>query len=186
MQNSALPTSSKRRRLTSKVWNDFERVEVDGKHRAICNHCHKCFSGLGTSGTTHLRNHLSRCSTTQSGELSKRRRSASKVWNDFKKIEVGGKRRALCAHCGKDFPGSSKSGTTHLKNHLSRCSAKKNGESYKNMISSSEIGDLKNPTVINGNSVFDEERSDRIQVLDPVFREALVCGKDSLDNPIRM
>lgn len=28
---SALPTSSKRRRLVSEVWNDFNKVEVGGK-----------------------------------------------------------------------------------------------------------------------------------------------------------
>ena len=53
--NSALPTSSKRRRLVSEVWNDFKRVEVDGEHRAICNHCLKHFSGSSKSGTTHLK-----------------------------------------------------------------------------------------------------------------------------------
>ena len=117
MQNSALPTSSKQRRLKSEVWNDFKRVEVNGKHQAICNHCRKFFSGSSKSGTTHLKNHLSRCSAIQSGESSKRR-SASKVWNDFERIEVDGKRLALCTHCHKHFPGSSKSGTTHLKNHF--------------------------------------------------------------------
>ena len=43
--NSALPTSSKRRRLVSAVRNDFKTVEVDGEHRAICNHCLKNFQG---------------------------------------------------------------------------------------------------------------------------------------------
>ena len=131
MQNSALPTSSKQRRLKSEVWNDFKRVEVDGKHQAICNHCGKFFTGSSKSGTTHLKNHLSRCSAIQSGESSKRRRSASKVWNDFERIEVDGEHRAICNHCLKHFSGSSKSGTTHLKNHLSRCSAIQSGESSK-------------------------------------------------------
>lgn len=90
---------------------------------------------------------------------SKRRRLVSEVWNDFNKVEVGGKVRAICKHCCKDFSGSSKSGTTHLKNHLLRCSAIKSGESCKEMVSPSKTGDFKNPTVIDGNSVFDEERS---------------------------
>jgi hypothetical protein len=89
----------------------------------------------------------------------KRRRLVSKVWNDFNRREVDGEYRAICKHCDKDFSGSSKSGTTHLRNHLSRCSAIKKGESYKEIISSNETDDLRNQTVINGNPVFDEERS---------------------------
>ena len=48
---SALPTSSKRRRLVSKVWNDFKRVEVDGECWALCTHCRKHFSGSSKTGT---------------------------------------------------------------------------------------------------------------------------------------
>ena len=90
---------------------------------------------------------------------SKRRRLKSKVWNDFNRIPVDGGHRAICKHCGKDCPGSSKSGTTHLNNHLLRCPARKSGESYKEIISFNETDDLNNQTVINGNPVFDEERS---------------------------
>ncbi|XP_030940016.1 zinc finger BED domain-containing protein RICESLEEPER 1-like [Quercus lobata] len=100
---------------------------------------------------------------------SKRRRLVSEVWNDFNKVEVGGKFRAICKHCCKDFSGSSKSGTTHLKNHLLRCSAIKSGESCKEMISPSKTGDFKNPTVIDGNSVFDEERS-RLDVVRMIIK----------------
>lgn len=37
-----------------------------------------------------------------------------------------GKVRAICKHCKKAFDGSSKKGTTHLKNHLERCRVKRN------------------------------------------------------------
>ncbi|KAK9995820.1 hypothetical protein SO802_020506 [Lithocarpus litseifolius] len=178
--NSALPASSKRRRLVSEVWNDFKRVEVDGEHRAICNHCLKDFSGSSKSGTTHLKNHLSRCSAIQSGESSKRRRLVSKVWNDFERVEDNGERRALCKHCRKHFSGSSKSGTTHLKNHLSRCSAIKSPTLWRMAIPKSTS---------TSNSAFSIETTTVNPILngcDPDILEALVCRKEWLKNPIRM
>uniref|UniRef100_A0A7N2MTB6 BED-type domain-containing protein n=1 Tax=Quercus lobata TaxID=97700 RepID=A0A7N2MTB6_QUELO len=90
---------------------------------------------------------------------SKQRRLTSKIWNDFDRVETDGEHRAICKHCQRDFSGSSKSGTTHLKNHLKRCSAIKSEESCKEMISPSQTGDLKYPIVIDRNSVFDEEKS---------------------------
>ncbi|MBA0760100.1 hypothetical protein Gotri_022880 [Gossypium trilobum] len=56
---------------------------------------------------------------------TKRRKFSSKVWLDFDMFEVNGKQVAKCKHCNKDFTWSSKSGTTHLKNHLERCQSKK-------------------------------------------------------------
>ncbi|XP_031277061.1 zinc finger BED domain-containing protein RICESLEEPER 1-like [Pistacia vera] len=58
---------------------------------------------------------------------AKRRKLKSKVWEDFKKYEgINGKEWAKCKHCKKDFVGSSKSGTTHLRNHLKSCPGIKN------------------------------------------------------------
>ena len=178
--NSALPTSSKRRRLVSAVWNDFERVEVHGEHRAICNHCLKHFSGSSKSGTTHLKNHLSRCSAIQSGESSKRRRLVSKVWNDFERVEVDGERRALCKGCRKHFSGSSKSGTTHLKNHLQRCSALKSSTLWKMAIP------MSTSTLNSAFSIETTTINPILNGLDPNIVEALVFGKEWLDNPMRM
>ncbi|XP_031384245.1 zinc finger BED domain-containing protein RICESLEEPER 2-like [Punica granatum] len=48
-------------RLKSVVWNDFDRVKKGDNLMAICKHCKKRMSGSGTSGTSHLRNHLMRC-----------------------------------------------------------------------------------------------------------------------------
>ena len=90
---------------------------------------------------------------------SKRRRLTSKIWKDFDRVETDGKHRAICKHCQKDFSGSSQSGTTHLNNHLKRCPAIKSEESRKDLKSPSQTGDLKNPIVIDRNSVFDEEKS---------------------------
>ncbi|KAF5478514.1 hypothetical protein F2P56_005066 [Juglans regia] len=51
----------KPKRLTSVVWNHFERVGKAESCYAICIHCNKKLSGSSNSGTTHLRNHLMRC-----------------------------------------------------------------------------------------------------------------------------
>lgn len=111
---------------------------------------------------------------------SKRRRLVSEVWNDFKRVEVDGECRALCTHCHKHFSGSSKSGTTHLKNHLSRCSAIKSPTLWRMAIPK--------PTSTS-NSAFSIETMAINPILngcDPDIVEALVCGKEWLENPIRM
>lgn len=50
------------------------------------------------------------------------RRLRSLVWNDFtKKQKADGNYEAICNHCGKKFTANSRSGTTHLRNHLNFC-----------------------------------------------------------------
>jgi BED zinc finger len=47
------------RKLRSKVWNDFEKVDLlDGSYNAKCKHCKTTMSEGGTSGTSHLKYHL--------------------------------------------------------------------------------------------------------------------------------
>ncbi|KAL2326846.1 hypothetical protein Fmac_020273 [Flemingia macrophylla] len=53
--------TKKPKRLTSVVWNHFERVRKADICYAVCVHCNKRLSGSSNSGTTHLRNHLMRC-----------------------------------------------------------------------------------------------------------------------------
>jgi len=50
-----------KRKLTSVVWNDFEKVRVDGVWKAKCNHCNKKLSATSRNGTTHLKTHLKTC-----------------------------------------------------------------------------------------------------------------------------
>ena len=89
--------------------------------------------------------------TSASPNSSKRRKSTSDVRNHFiKETDRNGKVWVKCKHCRKRFSGSSYDGTTHLKNHLNSSKCKR---------SQKETGGLKNPTVTNGNFVFDEERS---------------------------
>ncbi|CAN6558346.1 unnamed protein product [Malus baccata var. baccata] len=54
-------SAKKPKRLTSIVWNHFERVRKAEICYAVCVHCNKKLSGSSNSGTTHLRNHLMRC-----------------------------------------------------------------------------------------------------------------------------
>lgn len=82
---------------------------------------------------------------------SKKRKLTSDVWNHFiKETDENGKVWAKCKHCRKRFSGLSKDGTTNLKIHLNSSKCKR---------SQKETGGLENPTVTNGNFVFDEERS---------------------------
>ncbi|XP_020401589.1 zinc finger BED domain-containing protein RICESLEEPER 1 [Zea mays] len=55
------PTSSKRKRKTSMVWEHFTTEDSEGCTRACCNHCKRIFaysSGLKMSGTSHLKRHI--------------------------------------------------------------------------------------------------------------------------------
>lgn len=55
-------------------------------------------------------------------EPASRRRLRSLVWNDFTKERTpDGNYVAICNHCKKQLSASSRSGTTHLKNHLATC-----------------------------------------------------------------
>ncbi|XP_044465418.1 zinc finger BED domain-containing protein RICESLEEPER 3-like [Mangifera indica] len=54
--------------------------------------------------------------------MNKKRKLRSDVWNHFTKYENKDKEvKAQCHYCKKNFDGSSKNGTTHLKNHLKSC-----------------------------------------------------------------
>lgn len=58
---------TKRRKLVSRVWEDFAKVkDGDGNERAACNHCKKSFVG-SSKRTTHLKNH-SKCCRGKIGE----------------------------------------------------------------------------------------------------------------------
>ncbi|XP_022749311.1 zinc finger BED domain-containing protein RICESLEEPER 1-like isoform X2 [Durio zibethinus] len=61
MEVATESATKKPKRLTSVVWNHFERVRKADICYAVCVHCNKKLSGSSNSGTTHLRNHLIRC-----------------------------------------------------------------------------------------------------------------------------
>uniref|UniRef100_A0A1J3CYH8 Zinc finger BED domain-containing protein RICESLEEPER 1 n=1 Tax=Noccaea caerulescens TaxID=107243 RepID=A0A1J3CYH8_NOCCA len=60
----------KSKRLTSVVWNYFERVRKADMCYAVCIQCNKKLSGSSNSGTTHLRNHLMRCLKRTNHDMS--------------------------------------------------------------------------------------------------------------------
>ena len=52
---------SRKRKLTSVVWNGFEKVIVDGQSYAICKHCNSRLKAESKNETKHLHVHLDRC-----------------------------------------------------------------------------------------------------------------------------
>ncbi|KAK6934128.1 Zinc finger, BED-type [Dillenia turbinata] len=60
----------KPKRLTSVVWNHFERVKKNDNCYAVCIHCTKKLTRSSNSGTTHLWNHLMRCLRRSNFDIS--------------------------------------------------------------------------------------------------------------------
>ena len=52
---------SKRRKLTSVVWNDFDKIIEDGQDYAICKHYKGKLKADSKNGTKHLHVHIDRC-----------------------------------------------------------------------------------------------------------------------------
>lgn len=38
-ETNAVPSSSKKRKSISEVWNDFDKVIIDEKDKAVCKYC---------------------------------------------------------------------------------------------------------------------------------------------------
>ncbi|KAL6337536.1 hypothetical protein AAG906_037129 [Vitis piasezkii] len=51
---------SKKRKLTSIVWNDFDKVIEDGQDYVICKHCKGKLKADSKNGTKHLHVHIDR------------------------------------------------------------------------------------------------------------------------------
>ena len=51
----------KKRKMTLTVWNDFEKVIVNGQDYVICKHCKSKLKADSKNGTKHLHVHLDRC-----------------------------------------------------------------------------------------------------------------------------
>ncbi|TXG68882.1 hypothetical protein EZV62_003817 [Acer yangbiense] len=90
------------------------------------------------------------CSSSQ----MKKRKLRSDVWEHFHKSkDKDGNDRARCNLCDKDFDGSSKKGTSHLRNHFKSCQKKRNGAGDK----PAEAGNSMNPIAIKEKSVMDQQ-----------------------------
>ncbi|XVE81008.1 hypothetical protein DITRI_Ditri15bG0028000 [Diplodiscus trichospermus] len=88
----------------------------------------------------------------------KKRKLTSNVWKEFTKKEDGDEKiRATCVHCNKKFDGSSKKGTTHLRNHLLRC--KNRAAKVRDQQVIFPVIDSEKGSASEGNSSFDQDRS---------------------------
>ena len=82
----------------------------------------------------------------------------SKVWDEFTKYKgEDGMDRAVCSICAKEFDGSSKKGTTHLKNHLERCRTKRRvaRDEDKSIEPRDSVIDLEDKSIESRDSVID-------------------------------
>ncbi|KAG9452676.1 hypothetical protein H6P81_005580 [Aristolochia fimbriata] len=59
-----LPPPTKRRRLTSAVWDSFTKISTKNGEKASCNYCQRLFACNSSSGTSHLKRHLEVCTLT--------------------------------------------------------------------------------------------------------------------------
>ncbi|XP_068653616.1 zinc finger BED domain-containing protein RICESLEEPER 1-like isoform X1 [Aristolochia californica] len=121
--SEASRVSPRKRKLTSPVWNDYDRIKNDdGSCVARCRHCKRQLNGGSRSGTTHLRKHLEACLPFKQLKRVRHRKLTSPVWNDYdREKNEDGTCVARCKHCKKPLNGASKSGTTHLRKHLDAC-----------------------------------------------------------------
>ncbi|XP_076905372.1 zinc finger BED domain-containing protein RICESLEEPER 2-like [Bidens hawaiensis] len=72
-----------------------------------------------TNFTTHDESNLD--DTFEDGQNVGGKRKRSAVWNHFKLMKVNGEDKAECNYCKKKLGGSSKNGTSHLRDHFERC-----------------------------------------------------------------
>ncbi|XWS09381.1 hypothetical protein CRYUN_Cryun40dG0080500 [Craigia yunnanensis] len=90
---------------------------------------------------------------------SSAKRRKSDVWEEFEKQDVGGKKCTICKHCEREFDGSSKKGTIHLRNHLKTCKGRAENDRDQQVIFPAGRGDTKNGSASEGISSFDQDRS---------------------------
>ncbi|XP_039043661.1 uncharacterized protein LOC120182893 [Hibiscus syriacus] len=54
-------TNCRKRKLTSVVWNHFEKVNVNGEDKVECRDCKKKLGANSKNGTRHLHDHFKSC-----------------------------------------------------------------------------------------------------------------------------
>ncbi|XP_022759268.1 uncharacterized protein LOC111305754 isoform X2 [Durio zibethinus] len=91
--------------------------------------------------------------------LPRTKQRKSMVWEHFDRVWENGSLWAKCKHCNKSCTGSSKSGTTHLKNHLDRCPVKKSEYQDMQLKFPAQSTDLTILSAKEGSPIFDPERS---------------------------
>jgi hypothetical protein len=63
--DSEVVAATKKRKLKSAVWNEYKRLQVNGKWKAECVWCRTRLGGETKNGTTHLHDHLKSCQARQ-------------------------------------------------------------------------------------------------------------------------
>ncbi|KAH7565860.1 hypothetical protein JRO89_XS08G0027500 [Xanthoceras sorbifolium] len=96
--------------------------------------------------------HLQEISGIRQQNANKQRKLRSDVWRHFEKYKDNdGKDWAKCNLCSKVFDGSSRSGTTRLRNHFKSCQRKASGGGGAGGVEAA--GNLTNPVAIKENNV---------------------------------
>ncbi|RVW94116.1 Zinc finger BED domain-containing protein RICESLEEPER 2 [Vitis vinifera] len=78
----------KKRKLTSIVWNEFEKVIIDGQDYAICKHCKSKLKADSKNGTKHLHVHLDRCIKRRNVDIKQQFLAIER--KGYGKVQIGG------------------------------------------------------------------------------------------------
>ncbi|WKA03692.1 hypothetical protein VitviT2T_021789 [Vitis vinifera] len=79
---------SKRRKLTSVVWNDFDKIIEDGQDYAICKHCKGNLKADSKNGTKHLHVHIDRCMKRRNVDIRQQLLAVERKGHG--KVQIGG------------------------------------------------------------------------------------------------
>ena len=79
---------SRKRKLTSVVWNGFEKVIVDGQSYAICKHCNSRLKARSKNGTKHLHFHLDRCIKRKNVDIKQQMLEVERIGCGI--VQIGG------------------------------------------------------------------------------------------------
>ena len=78
----------KKKKLTSIVWNDFEKVIVDGQDYTICKHCKWKLKVDSKNGIKNLHVHLDRCIKWRNVDIKQQLLVVER--KDYGKVQIGG------------------------------------------------------------------------------------------------
>ncbi|WKA12252.1 hypothetical protein VitviT2T_029663 [Vitis vinifera] len=79
---------SKRRKLTSVVWNDFDKIIEDGQDYAICKHCKGKLKADSKNETKHLHVHIDRCMKRRNVDIRQQFLAIERKGHG--KVQIGG------------------------------------------------------------------------------------------------